>query len=101
MQFELLERQENYERLMVGGRALLVRFSHNRKAKRYILRLGPEGLLKLTIPRIGSRTAAIRFAQGHGKWIAQQLQKQAAADKQPKSWRLGSEILFRGEQVTL
>ncbi|MDB6018785.1 MAG: hypothetical protein JWR19_3274 [Pedosphaera sp.] len=101
MQFELLEQQGNQERLVVGGRALPVRFSHNRAAKRYILRLGPQGLLKLTIPRRGTQAAAIRFAQGHGKWIEQQLQKQASADKQPKGWLLGTEILFRGEKVTL
>lgn len=47
-------------------------FVRHRHARRYILRVDPDGRLRVTIPRGGSRRAAEAFARRHGDWVRQQ-----------------------------
>jgi predicted metal-dependent hydrolase len=47
-------------------------FVRRRKAKRYILRVDPDGRVRVTIPRGGSRREADAFARRHAAWIARQ-----------------------------
>ena len=54
-----------------------------RRAKRYILRVGPDGTLRVTIPRGGSRAEAVAFARTQSGWIARErcrvLERRASA----------------------
>jgi predicted metal-dependent hydrolase len=77
---------------------LLVR---NPRARRYVLRMRPDGSARVTIPRGGSAAEARRFAQRNGAWVEQQLRRLAARPPISSRWRLGDEILFRGETVSL
>ena len=43
-----------------------------RRAKRYILRVRPDGTLRITIPRGGSRGEALAFARTQSHWIEQE-----------------------------
>jgi predicted metal-dependent hydrolase len=74
---------------------------HNPRARRYVLRLRPDGSARVTIPRDGSALEARRFAERNREWLERQFQRQAARPERPKEWRIGSEILFRGELVKL
>jgi predicted metal-dependent hydrolase len=47
-------------------------FVRRRQARRYVLRVDPEGRVRVTIPRGGSRRAATAFVARHVTWIAQQ-----------------------------
>ncbi|PYR77959.1 MAG: metal-dependent hydrolase [Acidobacteria bacterium] len=47
-------------------------FVRHRRARRYVLRVDPDGRVRVTIPRGGSRREAEEFAQRHEKWIARQ-----------------------------
>ena len=87
--------------LRVGARSLRVRFVRNLRARRYILRLRPEGSARVTIPRGGSLAEAQRFAERNVAWLEQELLRQTAARLRPKTWLLGTEILFRGEPARL
>ena len=87
--------------LLVGGKEVVVRLFPNRHARRYILRLSADGSARVTVPRGGSRKAALDFAQRHVTWIEQQLQKRHAQKNEIAGWRHGSEIFFRGQQVAL
>jgi predicted metal-dependent hydrolase len=73
----------------------------NRRARRYVLRLRPDGAARVTIPRGGSATEARRFAERNKEWLERQLQRMAARPSRPKEWWIGTEILFRGESVKL
>jgi hypothetical protein len=73
----------------------------NRRARRYVLRLRPDGAARVTIPRGGSATDARRFAERNKEWLERQLQRMAARPSRPKEWWIGTEILFRGEPVKL
>ena len=47
-------------------------FVRHRRARRYILRVEPDGRLRVTIPRGGSLRAAEEFAGRYDDWVQQQ-----------------------------
>lgn len=73
----------------------------NSRARRYILRLRPDGSARVTVPRGGSMAEAHRFAERNTKWLETQFQRLATRPTRPREWRVGTEILFRGTIVTL
>jgi predicted metal-dependent hydrolase len=89
------------EWLVAGGRRVLLRLVRNRRARRYVLRLSADGSVRLTIPRGGSASEGRRFAERNAGWLERQLARQATQQSRPTDWRLGTEILFRGETVRL
>ncbi len=76
---------------------LLVR---RQNAKRYIARVDSDGKIVVTIPRRGSRKAAIAFAQEHLAWLREQ-QRLAVVQNKNKPLRSGDWVWFRGERVEL
>lgn len=48
-------------------------FIRHRRARRYILRVEPDGRLRVTIPRGGSLREAEEFASRHDGWVQRQL----------------------------
>jgi len=87
--------------LEVGTRRVRLCFVRNRRARRYILRLRPDGTARVTVPRGGSLAEAKRFAERNIAWLEQQLLRQAMQPRRPLPWSLGTEILFRGQGVRL
>jgi predicted metal-dependent hydrolase len=87
--------------LLVGSRAVPLLMVHHPRARRYLLRLRPDGTARVTIPRHGSFRAARDFASRNVGWLEQQFQRLAARPKIPDTWNLGTEILFRGELVRI
>jgi predicted metal-dependent hydrolase len=87
--------------LIVGPRRVRLWFVRNRRARRYILRLRPDGAARITVPRGGSLAEAQRFAARNVAWLERQLLRQAQRPTRPESWHAGTEILFRGERVRL
>jgi predicted metal-dependent hydrolase len=73
----------------------------NPRARRYVLRLRPDGSVRVTIPRGGSAAEAQHFANRHRDWLDRQLERLEAQPKRPAEWLAGMEILFRGESVKL
>ena len=75
-------------------------FVRHRRARRYLLRVDPDGRVRVTIPRGGSKREASEFVQRHLDWIARQrsrlsrpmfdeqerraLRKRAAAELPPR-----------------
>jgi predicted metal-dependent hydrolase len=95
----LLQRDEHW--LHVGARPVRLWLVRNRRARRYVLRLRPDGAARVTIPRGGSAAEAKRFAERNAAWLEKQLLRQAAQPPGSKPWPVGTEILFRGEGVRL
>ena len=52
-----------------------VHFIRIRRARRYIMRVRPDGALRVTIPRGGSRAEALRFAERHLAWAVRERAK--------------------------
>ena len=54
-------------------------FVRHRRARRYLLRVEPDGRVRVTIPRGGSKREADAFAVRHLDWIARQRSRLPAA----------------------
>jgi len=85
--------------LQVGSRTVPLLLVHHPRARRYLLRLRPDGSVRVTIPCRGTITAAMDFASRNVGWLELQFQRLAIRPKTPVAWHLGTEILFRGEQL--
>jgi len=84
-----------------GASRVRLHYVKNRKARRYVLRLRPDGAARVTIPRGGSAAEATKFVHRNIPWLERQLLRQAAQPIRPECWPVGTEILFRGERVRL
>jgi predicted metal-dependent hydrolase len=70
----------------VGGRVHLVRFVRVRRARRYVLRMRPDGTLRVAVPPFGSLAEATAFVRSQDAWIARQrLKASRAAAAQPSA----------------
>jgi len=106
VQFEFLfapgrPRQAEEAWLLIGARPVRLRMVRHRRARRYVLRLCPDGAARVTIPRGGSASEAKWFAHNNMGWLERQLLRQASQPIRPKTWPAGTEILFRGERMLL
>jgi predicted metal-dependent hydrolase len=75
-------------------------FIRERRARKYILRVRPDGSFRVTIPRGGSRREAEAFLAKHRRW-AEQERLRVAVQHAPVEWRAGDAILLRGKRVVL
>ena len=77
-----------------------VEFVRVRRARKYILRVRPDGTLRVTIPRGGSRRDAETFVERHRAWVeAERLR--VAARHAPVEWHVGDCIALRGEPAEI
>ena len=89
------------ESLEISGQKLPLVLVRHPRARRYILRLQPDGAARVTIPRGGSATEALRFAARNQAWLVQALQRQTTRPISPRRWTMGTTIFFRGEPVLI
>ena len=87
--------------LLVRGRRIPLAIIRSNRARRYLLALRPDGSARLTIPRRGSVREGRQFAERNSAWLVRQIEKLEAHPIIPAQWRLGAEIMFRGEMVKL
>lgn len=71
-----------------------------RRARRYVLRVRPDGTLRVTVPRGGSRREAEAFIAENQKWIERERHR-VGLEHAPVQWHAGSEILLRGVSVPI
>jgi predicted metal-dependent hydrolase len=77
-----------------------IEFVRMRRARRYIVRVRPDGTVRVTIPRGGSRAEAARFLLRHSAWVASERARVHAASVTP-AWTDGATMMLRGELVTM
>jgi predicted metal-dependent hydrolase len=77
-----------------------VHFIRVRRARKYILRVRPDGSLRVTIPRGGSRREAEAFVERHQTWVAAERLR-VAERHAPAEWRVGDAILLHGEPTVI
>lgn len=71
-----------------------------RRARRYILRVRPDGSFRVTIPRGGSRREAASFVAAQRGWLERERTRVLAAHA-PAVWDEGQEIPLRGQPVRI
>jgi predicted metal-dependent hydrolase len=84
--------------LAVGGRTYHIGIARHRRARRYVLRVCPDGSLRLTVPRGSSIAGGLAFAARQAEWIERERLRQGSRS-QP--WRDGSRAWFRGCEEAL
>jgi predicted metal-dependent hydrolase len=84
--------------LMVAGAALPVAVVRHRRARRYVVRVTPEGTVRLTVPRGATIAGGLRFAAQQVAWIAREHARQL---ERAAPWSTGTAIWFRGERAVL
>jgi predicted metal-dependent hydrolase len=77
-----------------------VEFVRVRRARRYILRVRPDGTLRITVPRGGSRAEALKFAEQHRRWVDQERIR-VRTENTPVTWNAGTKILLRGVEQAI
>lgn len=87
--------------LLIGPQQVPLVFARHPRARRYVLRLRRDGAARVTIPRGGSIAEGRAFAERNLTWLAPQLERARTPRPEPDRWRIGSNILFRGERVAL
>ena len=87
--------------LSVGPQKLPFLMVRNPRARRYLLRLRPDGTASVTIPRGGSQAVARQFVQRHAAWLERELQRLQAQPRKLAAWQIGTEILLRGDAVRI
>jgi len=87
--------------LQVGARVVPLLFVPNPQARRYLLRLRPDGVARVTVPRSGTLTAARAFATRNIPWLEQQFERLARQPAAHAPWEAGTTVYFRGEPVPL
>jgi predicted metal-dependent hydrolase len=80
--------------------ASAVDFVRMRRARKYILRVRPDGTVRVTVPRGGSRAEAQRFLERHAVWVEEERARVRAAHVTP-IWTAGATMWLRGEPVTI
>ena len=89
------------ESLELGSRRIPLQIVKNPRARRYLLRLRSDGTARVTIPRGGTQTGARQFVERNLNWLEEQYGKLASRPVQRTTWQVGSEIMLRGELVSL
>jgi len=87
--------------LSVGPQKLPLLMVRNPRARRYLLRLRPDGTARVTIPRGGSPAVARQFVERHAAWLEREFQRLQAQPRKPAVWKIGTEILLRGDAVRI
>ena len=77
-----------------------IQFVRVPRARKYVLRVRPDGSVRVTVPRGGSRAGAARFVEAHLPWIVKERAR-LAAEHAPREWWHGTTILLRGEPVAI
>lgn len=72
-----------------------IEFVRMRKARRYIMRVRPDGSLRVTIPRGGTKTEAIAFLGRHLSWVHKERAR-LSREQAPVRWTAGTPILLDG-----
>ena len=87
--------------LTIGSRQVPLLMVRNIRARRYLLRVRPDGTARVTIPRHGTACGALQFAERNRDWIERQLASALLAPPAASPWLVGGQFLFRGELVNL
>ena len=67
----------------------VIEFVRVRRARRYILRVRPDGTLRVTVPNGGSRREAEQFVRKNQRWIRRERDR-VQVERAPREWSDGT-----------
>jgi predicted metal-dependent hydrolase len=87
--------------LFAWKHGIQVRLVRQPRARRYLLRLQPDGTARLVVPRRGNRAEALAFLERSETWLLQKYREAQERHRSRSGWEDGTRFLFRGEPVAL
>jgi predicted metal-dependent hydrolase len=84
--------------IQVGERETPVTIVRHRLARRYVVRVGPDGEVRLTVPRWASIARGLAFASRQALWIEREWRR---ASDRAAPWEPGTRVWFRGRQMPI
>ena len=84
--------------LKIQGADVRITITRHRQARRYVVRAGEDGGLRLTVPRGASIAGGLAFAERQTEWITRELERQRL---KRAPWVTGTCAWFRGERVPI
>lgn len=84
--------REEADAIALGRRTVVAHFVRHARARHYVLRVLPDGAVRVTMPRYGTRAEAVSFLRRQLRWV--DLQRYGLA-------RNDSVIVFRGMPIPL
>ena len=94
-------RQPAAETVQVGARELPLLMVRHPRARRYLLRLLPNGTARVTIPRGGNQSEARQFVERNRSWLETQLRRLDERPARRREWKVGADILVRGALIRI
>src|SRR6187402_716839 len=82
--------------LSIAGREIPVTIARHRLARRYVVRVSPDGGVRLTVPRGASLAGGFAFAERQSEWITREMERQRL---RRIPWGTGTRAWFRGEPM--
>lgn len=76
-------------------------FVRHRRARRYILRVLPDGTVRVTLPKWGAKHEAHAFIQASQEWIARQRAFHRERPAAPAAWGDGTRFLLDGHDAVV
>jgi len=67
-------------------------FTRHSRARRYVIRVTADGVVRVTIPQWGSKREAAAFAERERAWIAKQQRRAEEERAQPKPSEMAGEV---------
>jgi len=67
-------------------------FTRHARARRYVIRVTADGVVRVTIPQWGSKREAAAFAERERAWIAKQQRRAEEERAQPKPSEMAGEV---------
>src|SRR3954470_6973443 len=67
-------------------------FVRHQRAKRYVIRVGDDGTVRVTVPRWGSKREAAAFVEQERPWIEKQQRKHEGRHNRPAAAPLAFEV---------
>jgi hypothetical protein len=84
--------------VVIDGAPVPVAIVRHRRARRYVVRVAPDGVVRLTVPRGASIAGGVRFAAAQARWIAQERRRQL---ERQAPWEHRTSVWYRGERIVL
>jgi predicted metal-dependent hydrolase len=89
-------RTDRAHQLEIDGRAFPIKIRRRRGARRYVVRVTPDGVVRLTVPYGAPIAGGVSFAGRQADWIAREWRRQRT---RVVPWGHGTPCWFRGEQI--
>jgi predicted metal-dependent hydrolase len=91
---DLVRPEPGRRTVLISGRTYEVEIARHRRARRYVLRVRPDGALRLTVPRSQSIAGGLAFVSRQAEWVEREQRRR---EYRAGPLGQGATIWYRGQ----